>query len=357
MIFLKKKEVCKQDNIRENKRNTSFELMRILSMFMVCAFHWQLHGYNDSISSSNLCVNQIISFVFGSWGILGVNLFFILSFYFLNKKKENSYSKIIRLVIKVSFFGTTIYIIGILIGATNFSYIQMIKSIFGVFAYQYWFITVYIIILIIAPMLNKILAELSTRECHILLSIMIYVTYCVSWIIGSEIAGRLSCGITIYILIYTLENKINYNFFEKYRILAIPGIIVGILGEIVLSYLGGNNPIFYKMIEKLQTTNSPYMLIISLFVFYIFKNMKLNYNRVVNFLGKYAVGAYLLHGGASFIKNYLWDGLFEVGKYYKLAPLEYISHYIICIILLFVVGVICDFIYSNFLEKVLIRKI
>ena len=113
----------------------------------------------------------------------------------------------------------------------------MIKSILGVFAYQYWFITVYIIILIIAPMLNKILAELSTRECHILLSMMIYVTYCLSWIIGNEIAGRLSCGITIYILIYTLENKINYNFFEKYRILAIPGIMFALYLVIHLKML------------------------------------------------------------------------------------------------------------------------
>ena len=64
----------------ENKKNTSFELMRIVSMIMICAYHWQLHGYNDGIASSELCTNQIFSFAFGSWGVLGVNLFYYLRF-------------------------------------------------------------------------------------------------------------------------------------------------------------------------------------------------------------------------------------------------------------------------------------
>ena len=49
MGFLKKMG----NNIKLNlkKRNTSFELMRIIAMLMVCAYHWQLHGNNDMIPS------------------------------------------------------------------------------------------------------------------------------------------------------------------------------------------------------------------------------------------------------------------------------------------------------------------
>ena len=75
---------------------------------------------------------------------------------------------------------------------------------------------------------------------------------------GNELVGRLSCGITIYILIYILENKITNNWFEKYRKLAVPLFIMGVVGEIVLSYLSIHyNYLFYKMIQKIQTTNSP----------------------------------------------------------------------------------------------------
>lgn len=329
------------------RRNTSFELMRILSMLMVCAFHWQLHGFNDSISRSELCINQVISFIFGSWGILGVNLFFLLSFYFLIKKDAANYVKIIGLIIKVSLWGTSIYVIGILIGATEFSFVEFIKSILGVLAYQYWFIAVYIVIAILSPIINQLLRSLAIRECFILMGIMFYVTYIVSWALGNEIVGRLSCGMTIYILIYILENKLKTNWFETYRRLAIPSIILGIMGEILLSYLGTNyNPLFYKVIGKIQTTASPYMLIVALLVFYSFKNFELSYNGIINFLGKYSSGAYLLHGGTRFIKGYLWDGLFQVGKYYQADCGRYILHYAICILSIFFFGVFCDVIYS-----------
>lgn len=134
MGFLKKMG----NNIKLNlkKRNTSFELMRIIAMLMVCAYHWQLHGNNDMIPRSELSANQIISFIFGSWGVLGVNLFFLLSFYFLIKKNNITYSKYIKLAIKVSFFGTVTYIIGILCGITEFSFLEIIRTILGVFANQ-----------------------------------------------------------------------------------------------------------------------------------------------------------------------------------------------------------------------------
>ncbi|MGN0247654.1 MAG: acyltransferase family protein [Lachnospiraceae bacterium] len=332
----------------ENKKNTSFELMRIVSMIMICAYHWQLHGYNDGIVSSEFCTNQIFSFVFGSWGVLGVNLFFLLSFYFLTQKNEINYDRIIQLMIKTSFYGTATLIAGIFMGAVSFNIIELLKSVMGVLAYQYWFITVYIIVVLLSPLLNDILKKRSNEECYFLLLFGIYITYFLGWTVGSELIGRLSCGITIYILIYTLENKVKFNIFEKYRWFAIILLIGGIFFEIILSYLGNNyNPIFFKIIGKLQTTNSPYMLLLSIFVFYIFKNLKIGSNKFIVFMGKYSAGAYLLHGGAGFIKDFLWDDVFKAGVYYERPPINYVSHYVFCILILFLLGVICEIIYAN----------
>ncbi len=332
----------------ENKKNTSFELMRIVSMIMICAYHWQLHGYNDGIASSELCTNQIFSFAFGSWGVLGVNLFFLLSFYFLIQKNEINYDRIIRLMVKTSFYGTVTLIAGVFIGAVSFNIIELLKSAMGVLAYQYWFITVYIIVVLLSPLLNDFLKKRSNEECYFLLLLGIYITYFLGWTVGSELIGRLSCGITIYILIYTLENKVKLNIFEKYRWFAFILLIGGIFFEIILSYLGNNyNPIFFKIIGKLQTTNSPYMLLLSIFVFYIFKNLKIGSNKFIVFMGKYSAGAYFLHGGAGFIKDYLWDDVFKAGVYYERPPINYVSHYVFCILILFLLGVICEIIYAN----------
>lgn len=335
-----------------NKRNSSFELMRIISMILICAFHWQLHGNNDGIITSQLCANQIFSFCIGSWGVLGVNLFFLLSFYFMIKNQETNYKKIWSMIIKVSFYGSAVLFIASICGVVKPDLIDKCKSFLGVFAYQYWFITVYLIISIVAPFINKMMGMLSKKESFILCTVMFYVTYIVSWSVGSELVGRLSCGLSIYVFIYTLENKIDLNIFERLRGGSILLISAGTVVEIILSYMGNNiNPIFFKLIEKIQTTNSPYMLILSLFVFYSFKNFNIKTNKTINFLGKYSVGAYLLHGGAGFIKDYLWDGLFEADKYFIMSFFDYAVHYVLCVGILFIVGIICELVYSHTIDR------
>jgi hypothetical protein len=334
---------------RAKEKNSSFELMRIFSMLMVCAYHWQLHGNNDGIISSELTGNQIISFIFGSWGTLGVNLFFLLSFYFLINKSQCNYIRILGLVVKVSFYGTAVLLICSFLGLTNISVVELIKSVLGVFAYQYWFITVYIIMSVLSPYINRLLEGLLSREIALLWSVMFYVTYILSWIIGNEIVGRLSCGFTLYITIYILVKKAPRleGFITKYRFLGFMLVLLSILFECFLSFIGRNTTIASKLINKFQSTASPFMFILAIFIFYIFKTWQLRTNKVINFIGAYSSGAYLLHGGADFIKNVLWDGIFKVADYYNGPIGSYAIHYCLCIMALFVAGLLSEFVYTH----------
>lgn len=331
------------------EKNSSFELMRILSMLMVCAFHWQLHGNNDGIITSELSGNQAVSFLFGSWGILGVNLFFLLSFYFLINKDSCNYRRILGLVVKVSIYGTTVLVACSLLGLTQLSIISLIKSILGIFAYQYWFITVYVIVAVLSPYINQLLERLSSREVVLLWGILFYVTYILSWGLGNEIAGRLSCGITLYVTIYFLTKKTERlnAFFTKYRFLGIVLFGLSVLFECLLSYLGRYSSVAPKLIIKFQTTASPFMFILAIFIFYIFKNWKIETNKVINFIAAYSSGAYLLHGGADFIKNVLWDDIFKVAVYYQESVPNYTLHYVLCIIGLFFAGVVSEYVYTH----------
>lgn len=335
------------------KRKTSIELLRVISMLLVVAFHWELHGYGDQIYCSPISVNQIFSFFIGSWGSMGVDLFFIISSYFLVKSDSIKISKIISLIIKVSIYGTTIVLLANALGIVPFNAIATITSVLGVFAYQYWFITVYLIVYIMFPCLNKLINSLSLKYYAVILFTLIYATYVNSFVFGNELLGRLACGFTIYFIIGFLEKYNEYNIFERFKlsgtVFAIMGVIVL---EVMLSYLGTYiNPVFYGCIRRIQITQSPIMLVTALFIFYLIKNANMGFNRMINFLGKYSVGAYMLHGGGVFIKDYLWDGLFKAGYYYERMPKEYILRYIYSVLILFIAGIICEFIYVNVINK------
>lgn len=340
--------------LKNNKRLSSIELLRIISMLLIIAYHWELHGCEDSIMYNKLSYKQFFSFSIGSWGTLAVNLFFMISAYFLNKSNRIKLNRVLPLIIKVSFYGASVLIIANLFGVVSFSTIETVKSILGVFAFQYWFFSVYIIIYCIHPILNFVIRKI-TKDYYVFVLITLFiVSYCSGFIFDNVIIGRLMCGITIYFIIGFLERFSNYNIFNKHGMLiSLLGIVVVISIECVLSYLGMNyNSSANSVINRIQTTQSPFMLILALFVFYFTLNLDIKQSNIINFIGKYSSGAYLLHGGSSFIKSYLWDGLFEVEYYYNNSTFfQYALHYILCVVLLFGIGCLVEFIVDFFVSK------
>ena len=337
------------------KKNIAIELMRVISMLMIVAYHWQIHACNDGICCSPVSPNQIFSFLVGSWGTLGVNIFFIISAYFLIKSKNINMEKAFLLVGKVSIYGTAVVLIANSIGIVPFNIITFIKSVLGVFAFQYWFISVYVVLYILHPALNSILESSSEQYLRISLLTIIISTYFVAFASGNLFLGRLACGLCIYLTIGYLEKYPQRNFLRRYGKIAFPVLFLGILGtEIVLSHLGTNyNPLFHSCIRRLQDTHSPVMFFTSLCMFYSFVNIQFKENRVILFLGKMSVGAYMIHGGASFIKDILWDKMLNACQYYKLSLFAYGSHYIGSVLFIFTVGILAELIYTNTFEKIL----
>ena len=338
-----------------NKRKSSIELLRIISMFMIVAYHWQLHAANDSIYCSSLNANQIFSFGIGSWGALGVDIFFIISAYFLLNSNSIKTHKLLNMIVKVSIYGTVLVLVAICCDVIPFEAKTLVKSVMGVFAYQYWFITVYIIIYILHPALNKIIKQAECKYLILLTGTLVCTTYFTGYVFGQgEFIGRLACGITIYVLVGTFERFPRWNLFEKFRR---SGMICSLLGifmlEVLLSYLGNrtNETFYFSCIKKIQITDSVLMLIAGLFMFYFFKNLNLKYNAMINFCGRYIVGAYMLHGGAYFIKDFLWDGLFSAGLYYNKSFGVYSLYYLICIFGLLFVGILSEFLYTKIIER------
>lgn len=338
----------------KKNRIASVELLRIISMLMIIAYHWELHGNNGKIIFSPLSIKQFFSFAIGSWGTVGVDLFFIISSYFLLKSKYIKINRIIILIIKVSLYGTVILLIANLAGITEFNLVEMIKSVLGVFAYQYWFIVVYLVIYCLHPTINMVITRLSEKYYLFILCILLFCTYGLGFIFTNELVGRLACGITIYFLIGFLEKyPQKKKRFSNYGLLICLSGILGILfAECLLSYigmkyLGKANSI----INRMQMTQSPVMLIVSCSFFYFIFDKNISGNKVIDFLGKYSVGAYLLHGGSSFIKNYLWDDLLKAGELYRSGPLlNYISHYIISVIAIFGIGCLAEYIVDYFIQ-------
>ena len=70
------------------QRNSNLEILRIIAMLFIIAHHFSVHGFGDvnfAISNAN---NYVIYF-FGILGKIGVDVFIIISAYFMIDSKFN----------------------------------------------------------------------------------------------------------------------------------------------------------------------------------------------------------------------------------------------------------------------------
>lgn len=75
----------KQQTLRSKTRQSNFELLRIVSMLLIVFYHSFYHLKIGKVSASQtpFSMNLVIGYLLGSWGLVGVGCFFLLSAHFL----------------------------------------------------------------------------------------------------------------------------------------------------------------------------------------------------------------------------------------------------------------------------------
>ena len=70
--------------MKTNERNSSIEIFRILSMFLIVMHHYVVNsGILSLYETGSLNMNQYIIQVLGVWGKTGINCFTLITGYFL----------------------------------------------------------------------------------------------------------------------------------------------------------------------------------------------------------------------------------------------------------------------------------
>lgn len=154
-------------NVRNKKtRDSNFELLRIIAMFMVLVLHanfWAIDGPSHSdfmltpVQATTRTIIEMLS-------IVSVNVFILISGWFGIKASMKGFSKFI---FQCLYFYILVYGMMLLLGITHLS----VKGIAECFALTKanWFIKAYIGLYILSPILNAYLESKSKREIEYML--------------------------------------------------------------------------------------------------------------------------------------------------------------------------------------------
>ena len=114
------------DAARKNVRSSNFELLRIISMILIIAHHYAVHS-GFSFDAASMSLHRFFVQFLSSGGKIGVNLFVLISGYFLLDSTFRI-KKAIRLFAEVLFYSAGITVFCFVTGLAPFSFNLLIRS-------------------------------------------------------------------------------------------------------------------------------------------------------------------------------------------------------------------------------------
>ena len=145
-------------------RTSNFELLKIIAILIIIGCHFILKGNNyslnfgvpqDQLYDYDLNLNYLFAQLVGSGGEVGVNLFFLITGYFLINNPGFRLSATIKLWIRTILYSVCFSLIFFVFDHELWIQIaDLKKDLFPVIFNRYWFISIYIGLMFISPVLS-----------------------------------------------------------------------------------------------------------------------------------------------------------------------------------------------------------
>lgn len=323
--------------IEQKARYSGIELLRILTICGVILLH-----YNDGKALKWVeygTANQYILFIVESMCICAVDLFMVISGYFLSQTQKRTAIKPLELLFEVALVNAGFEICGKVMTGGSFSILGLIKAAIP----TNYFVTLYIVVYILSPWINLLLTELDSQGLRrllitalVLFSILPTLADLTEELVGKEIMGLNTVGAwgaqqgftaVNFILCYMVGAYLHLNKeqMKKYK-----------KRYLLFAYLFATSLIFVWSLVNEHTVTfglrsaweycNPMIIFQAVSLFLFFKSFTFQ-NVFINRMAKSVFTCYLVHGRLL--------RLLEIEKYVCMLPHVMLLHMILSAVSLY----------------------
>ena len=331
--------------------NSSLELLRILAMTFIVASHCSMHCFLPG-GGSKYPINDSF-YYWSALGNLGVDLFLLLSGYFLCDK-QNPRKNLKKLWVQVLFYSILGTVIWLATGHALEGH-MISQALFPATFDTYWFFTAYIIFVLLSPFLNTLIRNLRKEQHLSLIFVML-----LFWSVLPSIAGRdtdreIMSQFLLFYLMGSYFKRHPDNLFSRARFRNLTCLICFFLlflsstvsyhyGE----YLGvfSRPPLFYYSRSSVLAVGCT----VSLFA--IFAYHKEFHKSIINLLGSCMFGVYLLHDHP-LMRVAIWQEWLVKWDYYH--TLQYIPYCLFSVALVMAAGILMELIRKALIAEPMLK--
>lgn len=358
----------KNQNSKVKMRNSNFELMRIVSMFFIVIYHIIIHG---KLLENSHGTTHFVLYIILAICIVHVNSFILVTGYFQCKSKLKL-TKVIQLNNSIWFYTVSIVLFFIIVKGNTFNSIELLKTFLPISYNDYWFLTNYLILYLISPILNTVINNIDEKKFKRIIVLLLFIDSILPTLTNSSFFN-VTLGYSLYHFIflyfvgaflrnYPIEDWYIFKKTSKKALQLISLFIfflmafINIINQSASKELLNMHPIIAEVgiifSNSFIAYNNPLVIIqtIAFFIFFSTLNLK---NTFINYISTGTIGIYLIHDNNN-IRNVLYKFLGFNGNNYSVMILVNILG---CAILIFISCLIIELIRKFIFKLIYNTKI
>ena len=353
---------CQSEKAENKKgRQANFELLRLIAMLMVVVLHYLSKGqvlpdFIDHMPTGN----QYLAYLLESFSIVAVNVFLLVSGYFLINARFRC-GRILELIAQVLFYAVLIPVILIILQVIPLNQMNLYtiaNDIFPIQSEHYWFATYYVFLYLCIPFLNRGLHHMTRKQHQYVIAFLLLAFSVMKSLIPVPFAtDHKGYDLVWFICVYVIAAYIRLYGIQFYssRCKSIIAYAVCVAAIFIYSIGMGTFCLYTgKLTDQIGEAlhyNHILNIMAAISFFHIFYYMKINGEKirhVICCVSPYAFGVYLLHEQMEI--RYLWPEWFHVKEVSE--TVWFIPHMIGTVLCIFALGLLVDYIRSILFKAV-----
>lgn len=181
------KMVKKEPTTAKNVRNSNIELLRILITLFVIIVHYNNKNNGKAFVYAEALPEQYqILVILEMVAICAVNVFVLISGYFMCNSQKADITKVIRLYLDVMLLAAIKYLLNCVLNTATFSCAKLLRTMIPLS----WYVAVYSGLYLLSPYLNRTIRGLSKPQFRTML--LVFLTVCSIWPSALELTTALT---------------------------------------------------------------------------------------------------------------------------------------------------------------------
>lgn len=316
------------------KRKTNIELLRIVSMLLIIAHHFAIYSPFHFVQT-DLSYNRFWILLLTMGGKIGVNLFILISGYFLVNTRKINKIKVLTFWLNIFSYGMIILLVYQVFYSVEFS--SLIKTLLPISFRLWWFASAYFLLMLAIPFINIMLEGLTNKEHLGLILLGGFLWSILATLTTKDLESNdFLWFVYLYIIAAYIRNNdlLIISYLSRIKRLFLPVLMITYGMGVLLMIIGVKIKYFSEHTSYLYRENNPFILVLSIFIFILFINFDVKSNKFINWLASLTFPVYLIHEHF-LIRSFIWIDLLKAETYQH--GIWLIPYSILCIIGVYII--------------------